>query len=194
MPDTLQLAVEPTPLAGVWLLKPRVYPDARGHFLESWHRPRLAAAGLQAEFVQDNVVTSRHRVLRGLHYQQPCAQVKLVTVLHGEVFDVVVDIRHGSPTFGRWFGLRLDGTAHWQLWIEPGFAHGYQVLSESAVINYKCSHIYEPSADRTISYADPAIGIQWPLGDPIVSGKDAAARPLADMARNEIFTHPVSLL
>ncbi len=182
------LLLESTPLPGATLLKPRIYPDNRGYFLEAWHKFRYEQLGLRADFVQDNIVTSHHRVLRGLHYQYPRAQVKLVTVLHGAVFDVVVDIRRNSPTFGQWFGVELSARNCWQLWIEPGFAHGYQVISDQAVISYKCSHVYEPADDRTLLFRDPAIGITWPLGNPILSDKDDRAKPLAEFQANEIFT------
>lgn len=178
---------EPPPFAGITILRPPRYPDARGAFFEAWQKPRFEAQGLTAEFVQDNVVTSRRGVLRGLHFQYPRAQLKLVTVLHGEVYDVVVDIRRGSPTYGRWFGLHLSADNGLQLWIEPGFAHGYQVLSGMAVLSYKCSHIYEPDDDRTVYWADPCIEIRWPLPDPLLSAKDASARRLAEFADNEIF-------
>jgi dTDP-4-dehydrorhamnose 3,5-epimerase len=182
------LQVEPTALAGVKLLRPQAYADARGSFFEAWHRPRFARLGLSADFVQDNVVGSRHQVLRGLHFQYPRAQLKLVSVLHGEVFDVVVDIRRGSATYGQWHGWNLSAENHLQLWIEPGFAHGYQVLSEYAVVNYKCTHVYEPADDRTVNWADPLIGINWPLPNPILSAKDQAARNLAEFPDHELFS------
>ncbi len=186
-PLKARFRVEPSPLAGVRVVHPPAFPDARGWFFEAWHQPRFGQHGLEANFVQDNVVTSHRNVLRGLHFQYPRAQVKLVSVLHGEVFDVVVDIRRGSPTYRQWFSVNLSALNHLQLWIEPGFAHGYQVLSESAVISYKCSHVYEPADDRTIHWADPALGIAWPVPDPLLSEKDAKARRLADFPPNEFF-------
>ncbi len=184
------MQVQASPLAEVRVLRPRSYEDARGSFFEAWHRPRFEDLGLVAEFVQDNVVTSHRAVVRGLHFQAPRSQLKLVSVLHGEVFDVVVDIRRGSPTYGQWYGLALSAANRIQFWIEPGFAHGYQVLSDSAVVSYKCTHIYEPTDDRTVFWADPAIGITWPLGDDaILSTKDVAARRLAELLDNQLFSY-----
>lgn len=174
-------------MAGVKLLRPKAYLDARGSFFEAWHKPRFEEHGLAADFVQDNVVASGRGVLRGLHFQYPKAQLKLVSVLQGEVFDVVVDLRRKSPTYRRWCAFRLSSENHWQLWIEPGFAHGYQVLSESAVLSYKCSQVYDPAADRTLFWADPAIGIDWPLPDPKLSSKDSSARRLAEFSDAELF-------
>lgn len=182
------LVVEPTLFDGVRLLRQRAHADDRGWFLEAWHGPRFGRQGLSAGFVQDNVVESRRGVLRGLHFQYPRAQLKLVSVLQGEVFDVVVDIRRGSRTFGQWQGWNLSSENHLQLWIEPGYAHGYQVLSPSAVIHYKCNQAYEPADDRTLSWADPAIGIRWPLADPLLSAKDASARVLSAFSDDEIFS------
>jgi dTDP-4-dehydrorhamnose 3,5-epimerase len=176
------MKVSETELPGVLLVEPRVFSDERGFFLETFHAERYAAHGIPTALVQDNLSRSRHGTLRGLHFQEPKAQGKLVQVVRGTVFDVVVDVRRGSPTFGRWLGLELSGEAPRQLWIPPGFAHGFCVLSESADFYYKCTTLYAPEAERSIRWNDPQIGIQWPLRDPILSPKDAAAPLLADAA------------
>jgi len=173
------MKVERTALPGVLILEPKVFGDARGFFMETWNRSRYAEAGLPGEFVQDNVSYSRHGVLRGLHYQSPRAQGKLVHVLEGEVFDVAVDVRVGSPTFGRWAGATLSAQNRRQLWIPPGFAHGFCVTGETALFCYKCTELYAPEHDGSILWNDPAIGIAWPLEHPTLSAKDAAAPPLA---------------
>lgn len=173
------MKVEHTALPGVLILEPRVFGDARGFFMETWNRRRYTEAGLPGEFVQDNVSYSRHGVLRGLHYQHPHAQGKLVHVLEGEVFDVAVDVRVGSPTFGRWTGAVLSAQNRRQLWIPPGFAHGFCVTGETALFCYKCTELYAPEHEGSILWNDPAIGIAWPLEHPTLSAKDAAAPPLA---------------
>ena len=173
------MKVEHTALPGVLILEPKVFGDARGFFMETWNRSRYAEAGLPGEFVQDNVSCSRHGGLRGLHYQRPRAQGKLVHVLEGEVFDVAVDVRVGSPTFGRWVGATLSAQNRRQLWIPPGFAHGFCVTGETALFCYKCTELYAPEHEGSILWNDPAIGIAWPLEHPTLSAKDAAAPPLA---------------
>ena len=173
------MKVERTALPGALILEPKVFGDARGFFMETWNRSRYAEAGLPGEFVQDNVSYSRHGVLRGLHYQSPRAQGKLVHVLEGEVFDVAVDVRVGSPTFGRWAGATLSAQNRRQLWIPPGFAHGFCVTGETALFCYKCTELYAPEHEGSILWNDPAIGIAWPLEHPTLSAKDAAAPPLA---------------
>ena len=173
------MKVERTALPGVLILEPKVFGDARGFFMETWNRSRYAEGGLPGEFVQDNVSYSRHGVLRGLHYQSPRAQGKLVHVLEGEVFDVAVDVRVGSPTFGRWAGATLSAQNRRQLWIPPGFAHGFCVTGETALFCYKCTELYAPEHEGSILWNDPAIGIAWPLEHPTLSAKDAAAPPLA---------------
>ena len=173
------MKVERTALPGVLILEPKVFGDARGFFMETWNRSRYAEAGLPGEFVQDNVSYSRHGVLRGLHYQSPRAQGKLVHVLEGEVFDVAVDVRVGSPTFGRWAGATLSAQNRRQLWIPPGFAHGFCVTGETALFYYKCTELYAPEHEGSILWNDPAIGIAWPLEHPTLSAKDAATPPLA---------------
>lgn len=173
-----------TALPGVKLIKPQLFRDDRGGFLETWQHNRYGASGIPTTFVQDNAAFSRKGVLRGLHYQWPEPQGKLVMVLYGEVFDVAVDIRRGSPTFGSWMGEWLSHENGHQLWIPEGFAHGYLVLSGVAVFAYKCTRPYVQAADRTIGWNDPAIGVEWPEteGGPFLSEKDAAAPLLGDVA------------
>ena len=169
-------------LDGVALVEPRLLQDPRGSFHESWHRDRYAAHGIRAPFVQDNVSSSRLGVLRGLHLQHPSAQAKLVSVLYGEVFDVVVDVRRGSPTFGRWIGVILAARTPRQLYVPEGFAHGFVALSDEAVVSYKVTAPYTPEDELTIAWNDPAIGIEWPIAAaPLLSGRDAAAPHLAEV-------------
>jgi len=166
-------------LPGVLLLEPKVFGDARGFFLETWQAARYHEAGLPERFVQDNHSRSRRGVLRGLHYQLTQPQGKLVWVTRGAVFDVAVDIRRGSPTFGRWYGCVLDDVDHRQLYIPPGFAHGFCVLSEEADFFYKCTDYYHPPSERGIAWDDPDIGIEWPLREVSLSDKDRDNRRLA---------------
>jgi len=173
------MKVTPTELPEVLLIEPRVFGDVRGHFYESYQARRYADAGIPGPFVQDNHSRSVRGTLRGLHFQEPRAQGKLVQVLRGTVFDVAVDIRRGSPRFGKWVGVELSGEQPRQLWIPPGFAHGFCVLSEFADFFYKCTEVYAPELDRTIVWNDPAIGIRWPVAEPLLSGKDREAPPLA---------------
>lgn len=173
--------VVPTAIPDVAIVEPRVFGDARGFFLESWNARTFAHAGLDHAFVQDNHSRSRRGVLRGLHYQIREPQGKLVRVVSGEVFDVAVDLRASSPTFGRAVGLRLSADNHRMLWIPPGFAHGFLVLSEFADFLYKTTAYYAPEHERTLQWNDPALGIDWPLAgiEPIVSAKDAQGHVLA---------------
>ncbi|MCL6438261.1 MAG: dTDP-4-dehydrorhamnose 3,5-epimerase [Rubrobacteraceae bacterium] len=173
------MRVVETPLPGVLIVEPDVFGDERGFFMETWNRRRYEEAGLPGVFVQDNLSFSRRGVLRGLHYQNPDQQGKLVYVLTGEVFDVAVDIRRGSPHFGRWTGVELSSENRRQLWVPEGFAHGFVVLSETALFAYKCTAPYNREAEGSVLWNDPEIGIDWPLEDPILSEKDAAAPPLS---------------
>ncbi len=175
-----------TTLPGVLIIEPRVFGDARGFFLESWNRQNFADAGLDLDFVQDNHSRSARGVLRGLHYQLENPQGKLVRVTQGAVFDVAVDIRRSSPHFGKWVGVELSAENHRMLWIPPGFAHGFLVLSETADFLYKCTTLYHPPSDRGIRWDDPDIGIAWPdVGlAPLLSAKDAVA---AQLAAAEVF-------
>lgn len=162
-----------TPLPGLLVIEPEVFGDDRGFFLETYEKRRYGDVGISEEFVQDNLSFSRHGVLRGLHFQNPNGQGKLVYVLQGEVFDVAVDIRVGSPTFGRWHGVTLSGENKRQLWVPVGFAHGFCVTGDTALFVYKCTDYYAPQSEVTIRWDDPAIGIDWPLKDPELSEKDA---------------------
>ncbi len=168
-------------LPGVLLVEPDIFEDARGWFFESFHAQRYAAMGIPGPFVQDNVSHSVRGTLRGLHYQlPPAAQGKLVGVVRGEIYDVAVDLRVGGATFGRWVGQRLDAETGTLLWIPPGFAHGYVVLSDVAEVAYKVTAEYAPELDRGVRWDDPAIGVAWPVTDPVVSMKDRAQPLLAD--------------
>jgi dTDP-4-dehydrorhamnose 3,5-epimerase len=171
----------PTLLPEVLVIEPEVYGDERGFFVETWHARKYAERGLQLDFVQDNHSRSAKGVLRGLHYQLREPQGKLVRVVRGRVFDVSVDIRRGSPTFGRWVGIELSGENHRQMYIPPGFAHGFCVLSDSADFLYKCSTFYAPDDEYGILWSDPDIGIQWPGADFQMSVKDAGNSLLKDM-------------
>ena len=175
--------VVPTALAGVLVLEPHVHRDERGWFAESWQRERYAAHGLPADFVQDNLAASGRGVVRGLHFQHPGGQGKLVQALAGEILDVAVDVRVGSPTFGRHVGVTLSEANHRQLWIPPGFAHGYCVVGERALVAYKCSTPYRPEAELGVRYDDPDLGILWPVAAPVVSEKDRAFPRLRDLDR-----------
>jgi dTDP-4-dehydrorhamnose 3,5-epimerase len=179
--------VEATDLPGVLLIEPKAFGDARGFFLETWNARRYVEAGLPGTFVQDNVSFSQRGVLRGLHFQNPHAQGKLVYVLQGEVFDVAVDVRPDSPTFGRWVGVTLSGQDHRQIWIPPGFAHGFCVTSETALFAYKCTDYYCPECEGAILWNDPDIGIAWPIETPSLSAKDAAAPRLRDVPRERLL-------
>jgi dTDP-4-dehydrorhamnose 3,5-epimerase len=175
------MQVTTTALEGVLILNPVVHGDARGFFMEAWNARTFAElVDPEVSFVQDNASRSGQGVIRGLHYQNPHPQGKLVRCMAGEVFDVAVDIRASSPTFGRWLGVELSADNHRQLWIPPGFAHGFAVRSEFADVEYKVTDFYAPGADRAIAWNDPAIGVDWGIDDPVVSAKDAAAPPLAE--------------
>lgn len=166
----------------VLLIKPRLFRDERGRFLETWRASAYDAHGV-GPFVQDNVSVSRRNVLRGLHLQHPGAQGKLVNVLRGRVFDVGVDVRVGSPTFGKWVGAELSDENGFQLYIPPGFAHGFVTLSDEVVFGYKCTTYYAPQSERTVRWDDPAIAVAWPCDEPVLAPKDAAAPSLAEIPR-----------
>jgi dTDP-4-dehydrorhamnose 3,5-epimerase len=169
------------PLPGLKLIKPRLFRDERGHFTELMHGPRYAEAGLPSSFVQDNLSHSRRNVLRGLHYQHPRWQGKLITAVEGVIFDVAVDLRRGSPTFGKWYGQELSGEDHVQIYVPVGFAHGFCVMSETASVHYKCTELYDPASEQTILATDPDLAIRWPCSSPILSPKDAAGRRFKDV-------------
>ena len=177
------MQVTPLALPDVLLIEPRVFGDERGFFYESWNQRAFAQAGLDLHFVQDNHSRSRKGVLRGLHYQIEHAQGKLVRATLGEVYDVAVDLRRSSPTFGRSVGVTLSAANKRMLWIPAGFAHGFLVVSEDAEFVYKTTDYWYPEHERTLLWSDPAIAIAWPLaGDPILAAKDAAGLPLASAA------------
>lgn len=164
-----------TPLEGLLVIEPRVFPDARGWFLETYHSERYAAAGI-GPLVQDNLSSSTRGVLRGLHYQVKRPQAKLVQCIAGEVFDVAVDLRPGSLTYKQWWGTRMSANAARQVWIPEGFAHGFLALSETALVAYKCSALYEAGDGYAIRWDDPELAIAWPLdGEPVLSPQDASA-------------------
>jgi dTDP-4-dehydrorhamnose 3,5-epimerase len=168
-----------TELPGVVVIEPRVFSDARGFFFESYHAARYAEAGLPAEFVQDNHSSSVKGALRGLHYQLRRPQGKLFRVLRGMVFDVAVDIRRGSPTFGRWVGFELSAENKRQLFIPAGFAHGFCVVSDGAEVEYKCTDVYAPDDQRGVLWSDPTIGVRWPVQEPVLSDQDRSFLTLA---------------
>jgi dTDP-4-dehydrorhamnose 3,5-epimerase len=178
--------VVPTELPGVVVVEPRVFRDDRGRLLETWNRARYLEAGIGATFVQDNVSVSRRGVLRGLHFQHPHDQGKLISVVHGQIFDVAVDVRHGSPTFGRWVGVTLSSDDGRQLWIPEGFAHGFCVTVDSAIVTYKCTARYAPESERAIRWEDADLGIRWPVDRPELSEKDAAAPLLRDLPQEAL--------
>ncbi len=175
-----------TPLEGLLIIEPKIFSDARGYFFESYNQSAFTAHGMDVKFVQDNQSRSGYGVIRGLHFQlEPKAQTKLVRVLSGCIYDIAVDVRKGSPTFGKWYGLELSDENKKQLLIPKGFAHGFSVLSESAVVFYKCDEFYAPEYDSGILFSDPSLGIDWkiPPDNIIISPKDAKL-PLLYGARN----------
>jgi len=178
-----------TALPGVLVVEPDVHGDARGFFLETFHEARYAQHGIPSDglhFVQDNHSRSCRGVLRGLHFQVNRPQGKLVSVAVGTVFDVTVDVRAGSPTFGRWVGVELSDENHRQVWIPPGFAHGFCVLSETADFQYKCTDFYDPKDEAGVSWNDPDIGIDWPLKDVILSERDRVLPGLSELGRDRL--------
>ena len=169
------MEVVSTPIAGVLLIKPKIWGDARGYFVETWQQERYTAAGINLPFVQDNHSMSTYGILRGLHFQKTRPQGKLVYVSLGKVFDVAVDIRPASPTFGQWYGVELTQENQWQHWIAPGLAHGFAVTSETAHFHYKCTDYYCPEDEGAIRWNDPTFNVRWPVANPRLSEKDAAA-------------------
>jgi len=170
------------PLAGAKLIRPRVFRDARGFFLESFSQDRYREAGMPELWVQDNHSLSCQGTLRGLHYQSKPGQAKLVRVTRGRIFDAIVDIRPSSPTFGKWHGLEIDAEEHSQVYVPVGFAHGFCVLSETAEVAYKCTDFYDRSDEVGVRWNDPAVGIAWPIRDPLLSEKDAELPTLAALS------------
>ena len=175
-----------TKIEGLVAIEPQVFGDSRGAFYESWNRQRFADAGIDFDVVQSNVSTSTRGVLRGLHYQWPNPQGKLVSVLEGEVYDVAVDIRRGSPTFGQWAAAVLTEENRRHFWIPEGFAHGFCVLSERATFTYLCTAAYDREADAGIRWDDPQVGVDWPISKPLLSAKDEKAPLLADVAEDRL--------
>lgn len=180
------IRVTPLAISEVLLIEPLVFGDDRGYFLEAWNREAYGLAGVANHFVQDNVSWSANRVLRGLHLQHPFSQGKLVQALHGEIFDVAVDVRLGSPTFGRWVGERLSEDNHRQLFVPPGFAHGFCVISDHALVSYKATDVYHPASEIAVAWNDPEIGIDWPVTNPRLSAKDGAAPRLSEIPKSRL--------
>jgi dTDP-4-dehydrorhamnose 3,5-epimerase len=177
-------------LNGLVLIEPKVFGDSRGFFLETWNLKKYQQAGIAAPFVQDNISVSRRGALRGLHFQNPNPQGKLVSVLQGEVLDVVVDLRVSSGTFGKYETVLLSGENKRQFYIPPGFAHGFAVLSDTAMFHYKCTDFYSPQDEMTLRWNDPAVGIQWPVTEPVVSEKDAKGLLLKEIPREKLYDLP----
>jgi dTDP-4-dehydrorhamnose 3,5-epimerase len=172
----------PLPLSGAVLIEPVVYTDSRGAFFESWNERAFAAAGVESRFVQENVSLSKRHVLRGLHYQVRQVQGKLIRVLAGEIFDVIVDLRRSSPSFGGSLSLTLEASSRRSLWVPPGFAHGFLALADDTHVQYKVTDFWAPEAERTLAWDDPALGIQWPLPpqtEPVLSEKDRRGQTLS---------------
>jgi dTDP-4-dehydrorhamnose 3,5-epimerase len=178
--------VRETKLPGVLVLEPDVYSDERGFFLETWNSRRYLEAGIKDSFVQDNISFSKRGVLRGLHFQHPQSQAKLVQVLSGEVMDVAVDIRRDSPTFGQWISEVLSEANHRQMYIPSGFAHGYFVMSNTAIFSYKCTDFYNPASEGGIIWNDPDIDIDWPATEPVLSVKDTSFLRLRDIQEEKL--------
>lgn len=183
------MKISETEIPGVLIFEPKVFEDDRGFFLETWRKDKYAEAGVKEDFVQDNVSFSMRGTLRGLHFQNPHGQGKLVQVLTGQVFDVAVDIRVGSPSFGKWVGIELSGEDHRQIYIPPGFAHGFCVMSEKALFSYKCTDYYTAECDSGIIWNDPDIGIEWPIADPVLSNKDAKNPRLSQVTEKNLPTY-----
>lgn len=181
-----RMKVTPTKLPGVLLIEPKVFGDERGFFFEMWQKPRYQEAGISSVFVQDSLSFSKRGVVRGLHFQNPHAQAKLICVLQGEVFDVAVDIRRGSPYFGQWVSFTLAGDRKEQVYIPEGFAHGFCVVSETALFGYKCGEIYHPEAERGVLWNDPDLGIPWPVQSPTQSAKDGKYPRLRDFPVDQL--------
>ena len=179
-----------TNLPDVLIIEPRVFGDERGFFMETWNGKRYEEAGLPGRFVQDNLSYSARGVLRGLHFQNPQTQGKLVSVLQGEVFDVAVDIRVGSPTFGEWTGVTLSAENKRQFYVPPDFAHGFLVTGEDALFFYKCTDYYAPSAEGIVLWNDPEIGIEWPTDAPTLSERDSKAPSLREMPEGSLPHYP----
>lgn len=175
-----------TPLEGVFIIEPKVFKDSRGFFTELYHQKMYGSSGIDKTFVQDNLSHSVKGTLRGLHYQLPHTQAKLVQVIRGAIFDVAVDIRRGSPTFGRWYGANISDEDLRQIYIPEGFAHGFCVMSETADVVYKCTDFYSPDAEGGILWSDPFLAINWPVKDPMLSPKDSRYPCLQDVTTERL--------
>lgn len=183
------MKVTQTRIPSVLLIEARIFKDPRGFFMESWHQTRYLESGIPAQFVQDNVSYSSRGVLRGLHFQSPSPQGKLVSVLKGEIFDVAVDLRVGSPHFGQWVGANLSSENNLQLWVPEGFAHGFCVVSETAMVTYKCTSLYAPQYEVSLQWNDPDVGVEWPQIPPSLSTKDEKGIRLRDIPRDKLFQY-----
>lgn len=175
-----------TALKGIKIIQPDVFGDARGFFMETYHVPKYRQMGIDVPFIQDNHSRSRYGIIRGLHYQLSRPQGKLITVVRGSVYDVAVDIRKGSPTFGQWIGEELSEENHAQIYVPPGFAHAFCVTSETADVLYKCSDVYDPADEYGVLWSDPDLAIPWPVAAPIVSQKDARLLPLKEIPLSQL--------
>jgi dTDP-4-dehydrorhamnose 3,5-epimerase len=182
------MKVMPTHISDVLIIQPQVYQDARGFFIETYQQQRYEQFGLELEFVQDNHSRSRHKTLRGLHYQTQHPQGKLCRVVRGEVYDVAVDLRRDSPTFGQWVGVFLSERNHLQMYVPPGCAHGFCVVSRAAEFLYKCTDYYHPEFEQTLLWNDPDLAIRWPIRDPLLSDKDRQGMLLRDAPCYELAT------
>jgi len=182
-----------TELEGVLIVEPDVFQDRRGFFMETYHQKRYAESGIDKPFVQDNLSCSFKGALRGLHYQIHHEQGKLIQVIRGEIFDVAVDIRRGSPTFGQWTFVRLSESNRLQIYVPEGFAHGFCVLSEDALVMYKCTNLYVPGAERGVLWSDPELGISWPVQEPLLSPKDSANPRLKEIPIADLPVYDKSL-
>ncbi|MDL2297784.1 dTDP-4-dehydrorhamnose 3,5-epimerase [Synergistaceae bacterium OttesenSCG-928-D05] len=181
------MEIQVSAFPGLLFIKPKIFGDSRGWFYESWNKAQYECIGITENFVQDNISFSSKSVLRGLHYQKPYSQGKLVSVLHGEVWDVVVDLRKSAPSFGKWQGFTLTGEKKEQLYVPEGFAHGFCVLSETALFQYKCTDKYSPESEHGIIWNDPSLQIPWPVDAPIISEKDSHHPKILELTDELLF-------
>ena len=181
------MKINETELKDIFFIEPKIFGDQRGWFFESWNKERYEEAGIKETFVQDNISYSTKGVLRGLHYQKPYTQDKLVFVLEGSVWDVIVDLRKSSPTFGKWHGFTLTGEKKEQLWVPKGFAHGFCVLSDTVLFEYKCTDKYSPASEHGIMWNDPTLNIPWSVDDPVISDKDTKHPFFKDLTDDLLF-------
>ena len=186
------MKAEKTAFQTAWIIEPDAFHDQRGYFMETYHKEKYEQLGLKTHFVQDNLSYSVRGTLRGLHYQHPHGQAKLVQVIKGEIFDVILDIRRGSPTFGQWMGASLSDENKRQFYVPEGFAHGFCVLSETALVYYKCSDFYAPESEGGILWRDPGMGIEWPIPDPLLSEKDRSFPCLSDVPLSRLPVYQIN--